>query len=68
VNDMGRRSAVVSLIVAVPDGRANESPNCLSARDEGGGRTVWLTQRLRNCYKEKSTGSGSGRLQVLERR
>ena len=35
-SDMGRRSAVVSLIVAVPDGRANEAPNCLSARDQGG--------------------------------
>jgi hypothetical protein len=37
-SDMGRRSAVVSLIVAMPDGRANESPNCLSVRDEGPGR------------------------------
>jgi hypothetical protein len=35
---MERRSAVVSLIVAVPDGRAKESPNCLSVRDEGPGR------------------------------
>ena len=31
-SDMGRRSAVVSLIVAVPDARVNESPNCLSVR------------------------------------
>ena len=68
MNDMGRRSAVVSLIVAVPDGRANDLRIASRFGTKGGGRTVWLTQRLRNCYKEKSTGSGSGRLQVLERR
>jgi len=34
---MEKRSAVVSLIVAVPDAPSEGSPNCLSVRDEGRG-------------------------------